>query len=132
MTNAIISETTQKSRKEYTCRECCQPIKRGSEYLRLVQKWEGEIVTDRSHVDCTKFAHELCGSYRELIETWEGRDWLWDAMAEGHDRMWEILHLSKKHPDVRKRLVQTMWSARQRSNEVYAALQAARTQRTNP
>ena len=117
----IISETKQKASRtlKRPCSECRQPIMKGEVYIRLVQKWEGEIFSDNSHNECTEFAHKIHNVKREDFsplehsESYQGvRHWLHDAMMECPDNKRQILKLSKKSQKVRARLLKTLWEQR--------------------
>jgi len=73
--NFVNEWIVQKSRKNYICCECKQPIPKGSQYEKVVGKWEGKISTFRTCIICTKIRQDFCPcgwEYGGLKETiWE-------------------------------------------------------------
>jgi hypothetical protein len=54
--------TTPIARRAYYCEECAQPIERGTKYVRMSGKWDGQVGTIKSCESCYAFMH-LC--YKE-------------------------------------------------------------------
>ena len=116
----IISDTRQVAtrRLKHRCMECDQPIIKGQEYERLVQKWDGEIQSNVSHSECVDFAHKIHRDTRRagfsLLEPNDcyGREWLWVAVTNCRYNKWDILKLSRSNPFVRRNLLLSLWRNR--------------------
>lgn len=60
-----------KAQKEHVCDECGQVISIGEQYERVTGKWEGEINTYKTCVDCLSIRNEMfCENwcYTRLLE----------------------------------------------------------------
>lgn len=65
-----------KARKEHRCCECKAPINKGEVHFFVSMKYEGEISTERQHLDCMNACMEVrsyqdeCVYYGGLKEWW--------------------------------------------------------------
>ncbi len=72
----FMNEKYVHARKEYTCLECGETIKKGERYEYVFGKWDGYLETHRTCMTCVKIRHDVCCSgwtYGTL------RDDIWEA-----------------------------------------------------
>ena len=78
----LISETTQKARKQHTCMCCLKPIEIGTVYHREKSIYDG-LQTFKMHIDCRKFFDKfISNNYGEEFSEWE----LNEAWEIAHDK----------------------------------------------
>lgn len=59
MSVEIINDTIVKARKQHVCNLCGEAIIVGEQYERVTCKYDGDIYTWKTHLDCTEIAHKL-------------------------------------------------------------------------
>ena len=118
MSADVVSETTQKARKEYTCADCAQPIEVGRKYFRQFMVDGGDNWTHKTHVDCNEASWDI---YRWFDLTY-GDDWqgLAHASAEDRDCAQDIAKFLRRNPKylaVRRRMILTRLEWRKNRQE---------------
>ena len=106
--NELVSQTTQRARKEHTCQDCDQPINKGEVYVRQFIKDCGDGWTYKAHEDCHKVSWII---FREAGLSY-GDEWLGMAVQSSEDWEWRrsiAAHLRSKpeYIEVRKRMIKT-------------------------
>lgn len=88
-----------KAKKEHHCCECGSPIFVGEKYCRVNAKWDGEVRTEKQHLEC----EEACRYYRDFINH--------ECLYFGELLDWkcEIPGKKSKHKDVRSIWAKVIW-----------------------
>ena len=58
MSYELLSETTPKARKDYSCIWCGEPIPKGEFHVHEVSKYDGDFQDHRWHPECIKASKE--------------------------------------------------------------------------
>ena len=80
----FVTMTEPVARKKHTCDDCRTPILPGEKYLRTEGKWDGYMMTYKSHSDC----HACCVALADHLQLFadeglrnpddfEPEDWAW-------------------------------------------------------
>ena len=70
-----------RARKNHICNECSEVIVKGSMYEKITGKWDGEIITHKTCIPCTRVRSNYCpngsimGELREHLEECIGFDY---------------------------------------------------------
>lgn len=75
------SEAFVTARKEHTCFECLDPIRRGQRHERVSGIWEGEWHTYRFCEPCSESSREFFDGGRTFGVLWDGMEENWDQGA---------------------------------------------------
>lgn len=59
MVETILYPTKTKANKVHKCMFCCQPIAKGSVYLKSTHKFDGDVYAWKTHEHCSEIASKL-------------------------------------------------------------------------
>ena len=96
------SVTWPKARKLHKCCECGRDIFVGEKYCRVNAKWDGDVRTEKQHLDC----EEACRYYRDFINM----ECLYFGELFDMDDSWPSK--KSKHKDVRSIMAKVIYRAK--------------------